>query len=103
MENEKRELTEEERITIIRTIHEKVRTNGVVIDEEGQKLIDEIKATQATEAVVVEHGLLSSTEEDVRDEVNHLDTIEQEVDFDADESESDMTQLSPSMMEVIKG
>ena len=103
MENEKRELTEDERIAIIKAIHEDVVSNGLRVSTEGQVILDEIKATQATEAVVVEHGLLNSTEEDVRDEVNHLDTIEKEVDFDGDESESDMSQLSPSMMEVIKG
>ena len=103
MENEKRILTEDERIAIIKAIHEKVKSNGLRVNPEGQALLDELKAEKATEEIVVEHGLLCTTKEDVEDEVENLDTIEKEVDFDADESESDMTLLSPSMMEVIKG
>jgi hypothetical protein len=103
MENQKRELTEDERIAIIKAIHEKVKSNGLRVNPEGQALLDELKAEQETEKVVVEHGLLGTSKEDVEDEIENLDTIEKEVDFDADESESDMTLLSPSMMEVIKG
>ena len=102
MENQKRELTEDERIAIIKAIVDKVKTNGVKVNAEGQALIDELKAEQATEEIVVEHGLLNTTDKDVADEVEKLDSIEEDVDFDADENEVDMTLLSPSMREVVQ-
>jgi hypothetical protein len=100
MENQKRELTEDERIAIIKAIHEKVKSNGLRVNPEGQALIDELKADQATEEIVVEHGLLNTTDKDVEDEVEKLDSIEEDVDFDSDENEVDMNLLSPSMREV---
>ena len=100
MENQKRELTEDERIAIIKAIHEKVKSNGLRVNPEGQALIDELKADQATEEIVVEHGLLNTTDKDVEDEVEKLDSIEEDVDFDSDENEVDMDLLSPSMREV---
>ena len=103
MENEKRILTEDERIAIIKAIHEDVVSNGLRVNPEGQALIDQLKAEQATEEIVVEHGLLGTSKEDVEDEVENLDTMEEEVDFDSDENEVDMTLLSPTMREVIKG
>jgi hypothetical protein len=100
MENEKRILTEDERIAIIKAIHEKVKSDGLRVNPEGQALLDELKAEQETEKMVVEHGLLESTNHDVEDEVERLDSVEDEVDFDSDENEVDMTLLSPSMREV---
>ncbi len=100
MENQKRELTQEERIAIIKAIHEDVVTNGIKVNAEGKALVEELKAEQATEELVVEHGLLDATNHDVADEVEKLDSIEDEVDFDSDENEVDMTLLSPNMREV---
>jgi len=100
MENEKRELTEDERIAIIKAIHEDVVSNGLRVSTEGQAILDELKAEQETEKVVVEHGLLEATNHDVKDEVEQLDSVEKEIDFDSDENEIDMTLLSPNMREV---
>ena len=100
MENQKRELTQEERIAIIKAIHEDVVTNGLKVNAEGKALVEELKAEQATEDLVVEHGLLDATDHDVEDEVEQLDSLEESVDFDSDENEVDMTLLSPSMREV---
>ena len=101
MENKNKELTQEERIAIIRAIVTDVKTNGMKVDADGQKLIEEIKAEQATEDLVVEHGLLDATKNDVMDEVSQLDSIEEDVDFDQDENEVDMTLLSPAMREAV--
>ena len=100
MENQKRELTEQERIAIIKAIHEDVVSNGLRVNAEGKALVEELKAEQATENLVVEHGLLDSTNHYVEDEVEKLDSIEEDVDFDSDENEVDMNLLSPNMREV---
>ena len=100
MENQKRELTQEERIAIIKAIHEDVVSNGLRVNAEGKALVEELKAEQATEDLVVEHGLLDATNHDVEDEVDQLDSVEESVDFDSDENEVDMTLLSPNMREV---
>jgi hypothetical protein len=100
MENQKRELTEQERIAIIKAIHEDVVSNGLRVNAEGKALVEELKAEQATENLVVEHGLLDATNHDVEDEVEKLDSIEEDVDFDSDENEVDMNLLSPNMREV---
>ncbi len=100
MENQKRELTQEERIAIIKAIHEDVVSNGLRVNAEGKALVEELKAEQATEELVVEHGLLDATNHDVEDEFDQLDSVEEKVDFDSDENEVDMTLLSPNMREV---
>ena len=100
MENEKRILTQEERIAIIKAIHEDVVSNGLRVNAEGKALVEQLKAEQATEDLVVEHGLLEATNHDVEDEVDQLDSVEESVDFDSDENEVDMTLLSPNMREV---
>ena len=78
-----------------------VQSNGAQVDAEGQKLIDDIKQEQATEEVVVNHGLLNAQKEDVEDETDFLET-EEEVDFDADENEIDMETISPLMREALE-
>jgi hypothetical protein len=59
---------------------------------------------QAHQAVLAQAGafieeLLPPTEEDVRDEAGRLDALdhEEKVDFDNDESETDMENVSPQM------
>ena len=45
--------------------------------------------------------VLDATKNDVMDEVSQLDSIEEDVDFDQDENEVDMTLLSPAMREAV--
>jgi len=59
---------------------------------------------QAHQAVLAQQGafieeLLPPTQEDVRDEADHLDALdhEEKVDFDNDENETDMENVSPQM------
>ena len=73
-------MTQEERIELIRQAHQKVLADeGAFISE-----------------------LLPTTQKDVEDEVEHLDSLDhaQEVDFDSDENEVDMNTLSPQMREL---
>jgi hypothetical protein len=89
---------EEERLAIIKAIVKKVQSGDseCVVD---QDLLDEFKSEKATEDFVVEHGLLDATEEDVRDEVGQLASVdhEKDSDFDADENEVDMENVSLEM------
>jgi hypothetical protein len=73
-------MTESQRIELIRKAHQ---------------------AVLAKEGAFIEE-LLPPTKEDVLDESAHLDALdhEQEVDFDQDENEIDMTAVSPAMREA---
>ena len=98
MENQSTEPTEEQRLALIKAIVKKVQSGDSTFADD-QDLLDEFKADQATEDFVVEHGLLDATEEDVLDEASQLDSLDhkEEVDFDADENETDMENVSPAM------
>ncbi len=73
-------MTQEERIELIRQAHQ---------------------AVLAQEGAFIEE-LLPPTQEDVEDEAEHLDSLDhaQEIDFDSDENEVDMNNISPSMREL---
>ena len=72
-------MTQEQRIELIRQAHQ------AVLAQEGASIEE----------------LLPPTQEDVRDEAEHLEAIdhEKEVDFDNDENETDMTNVSLEMRE----
>ncbi len=68
-----------------------------------QSFFDELKAEIETEKLVTENGLLSTTKEDVSDELEHLDTSVNEDEIDEnDENQIDMHIVSPSMRELYK-
>jgi|TARA_R110000824_G_scaffold200431_1_gene384420 hypothetical protein len=69
-----------DRIQLIREAHAKVRA------EKGHEITE----------------LLSTTQEDVLDEAEHLDALDhvRNIDFDHDENEVDMDILSPAMREL---
>jgi len=50
----------------------------------------------------IPRGLANHTEEDVRDEAQHLEAleVEEKIDFDADENMVDMENVSPTMRAV---
>ena len=62
---------------------------------------DELKSEVETEKLITENGLLSTSKEDVDDELEQLDTSpdEDEIDED-DENQIDMDIVSPLMREV---
>ena len=62
---------------------------------------NELKAELEAEKLVTENGLLSTTDEDVTDELEQLDAEVEEVDED-DESNVDMNNISPVMQAVYK-
>ncbi len=68
-----------------------------------QSFFDELKSEVETEKLVAENGLLATTQEDVEDEFEQLET---EVDTDPidedDENQIDMDEISPSMRELYK-
>mgnify|MGYP001595716039 FL=1 len=68
-----------------------------------RSFFDELKADLEAERIVTENGLLPTTKEDVKDELEQLDT---EVDTDPidedDENQIDMDAISPSMRELYK-
>ena len=62
---------------------------------------NEMKSEIQTEKLVTEHGLLKTTDEDVRDELGQLDTsVEDDPIDEDDENQVDMDVLSPHMREV---
>ena len=90
-------MTESERLAFIKNAVAKA-TKKVAPEFEG--LLDELKQEKLAEDLVVEHGLIDANKEDVLDECEQLDSYEREeekVDFDQDENEVDMENLSPSM------
>lgn len=66
-----------------------------------QSFFDELKSEVETEKLVTENGLLATTQEDVEDEFEQLET---EVDTDPidedDENQIDMEEISPSMRDL---
>ena len=62
---------------------------------------NELKADVETEKLVTENGLLKTTDADVKDEFEQLDTSVDDDPIDEDdESQVDMEVLSPHMREV---
>ena len=62
---------------------------------------NELKSELEAEKLVTENGLLSTTDEDVTDELEQLDAEVEGVDED-DESNVDMNNISPVMQAVYK-
>ena len=70
---------------------------------EFKELVDELKAEKLAEELVVEHGLLEASDEEVREEFVSLDAVERDEeveDFDNDENLVDMDAVSGSMRDI---
>ena len=69
-------------------------------------LIQELKAEKMAEDLIVEHGLLEATKEEVQDEVAELassdDKADEDDDFDNDENLYDMNAVSPTMRSIFE-
>ena len=66
-------------------------------------LLDELKAEALAEKLVVEHGVLNASKQDINDEFVSLDAVESdkgEDDFDNDENLVDMDGVSPEMLDA---
>ena len=93
-------MTESERLENIRRIAE--NTNAQVSPALAS-FIEELKADKLAEELVVEHGLLQATKQEVEDQVQEFasteDKADEDDDYDNDENLHDMTAISPSMRE----
>ena len=72
------------------------------VPTEFKELVDELKAEKLAEELVVEHGLLEASDEEVREEFVSLDAVESdkdEIDED-DENLVDMDAVSGSMRDL---
>ena len=92
-------MNESQRLELIRNA---VANADQKVSKDFQGLLDELKAEKLAEDLVIEHGLLEATQEDVEDEFVSLDAVEREEseDFDSDENLVDMEQVSDSMREI---
>jgi hypothetical protein len=73
------------------------------VPAELKGLVEELKAEKLAEELVVKHGLLEASEEEVREEFVSLDSVERDEeveDFDNDENLVDMDSVSGSMREI---
>ena len=92
-------MNESQRLELIRNA---VANADQKVSKDFQGLLDELKAEKLAEDLVLEHGLLEASKEEVEDEFVSLDAVEREEseDFDADENLVDMEQVSDSMREI---
>ncbi len=77
--------------------------NATKVAPQFQGLLEELKAEKLAEELVVEHGLLEASEEEVHEEFVSLDSVERDEeveDFDNDENLVDMDAVSGSMRDI---
>ena len=92
-------MNESQRLELIRNA---VATSHKVAPE-FQGLLEELKAEKLAEDLVLEHGLLEASQDEVEDAFVSLDAVESDKDdddFEADENLVDMSQVSDSMREI---
>ena len=73
------------------------------VPAEFKELVNELKAEKLAEELVLEHGLIEASDEEVREEFVSLDAVERDEeveDFDNDENLVDMDSVSGSMREI---
>jgi hypothetical protein len=92
-------LPESLRLKIIEACVLRVKDEKLGLDKKYQTLQDEIEEEMKSEDFFTEHGLVDAKEHDVKDEMGFLEE-EKEVDYDADENEVNMDEISPHMREV---
>lgn len=93
-------MTESERLALIANA---VATSDNKVDPRFADMLDELKQEKLTEDVVLNHGLLQASDDDVREEFVSLDSVEndnEDIDFDGDENLVDMDQVSGTMREI---
>lgn len=97
-------MTESQRLEAIRQMAS--NNNATQISPAFQSFVEDLRADILAEELIVEHGLLATSESDVEDEVGHLkskeDRTEEEEDYDLDENLHDMEAVSPIMRAVFE-
>ena len=92
-------MKEQDRISLIRNA---VANATKRVPAEFKELLDELKAEKLAEELVLEHGLIEASDEEVREEFVSLDAVESdkdEIDED-DENLVDMDAVSGSMRDL---
>ena len=93
-------MTEQERIELIKNA---VAQSDNKVDAKFADLLDELKQEKLAEDVVLNHGLLQATDDDVQEEFVSLDAVDSDKDdedFDNDENLVDMDTISGEMAEI---
>lgn len=97
-------MTESQRLETIRQMAS--NNNATQISPAFQSFVEDLRADILAEELIVEHGLLATSESDIEDEVGHLkskeDRTEEEEDYDLDENLRDMEAVSPIMRAVFE-
>ena len=77
--------------------------NGNAVPAQFKGLVQELREEHLAEKLVVEHGVINATKQDINEEFVSLDAVERSEDvedFDNDENLVDMTQVSGSMRDA---
>tara|TARA_Y100000361_G_scaffold9552_3_gene7707 strand:+ start:8198 stop:8485 length:288 start_codon:yes stop_codon:yes gene_type:complete len=92
-------MTQKDRIALIANA---VAQGDNKLDPKLADFMSDLKAEKLAEDLVIEHGLLEASSQDVEDEFVSLDAVEREEseDFDADENLVDMDNVSGSLREI---
>ena len=92
-------MTQQDRIALIANA---VAQSDNKLDPKLADFMADLKAEKLAEDLVIEHGLLEASSQDVEDEFVSLDAVEREEseDFDADENLVDMDNVSGSLREI---
>ena len=95
-------MNESERIAIIKNAV--LQSEGSkIVKQEFKEFLDNEKAEKLAEELVLAHGLLPVSDDDVKEEFVSLDAVESDQDdddFDNDENLTDMDFVSGSMREI---
>ena len=92
-------MKEQDRISFIRNA---VANATKKVPAEFKELVDELKAEKLAEDLVVNHGLLIASEEEVQEEFVSLDAVESDKDEidENDEEQTDMDCVSGSFVDL---
>ena len=97
-------MNESQRLEIIRQMASNY--NASQLSPVLKSFVDDLKADLLAEELIVKHGLLETTKQDVEDEVAHLasqdNRADEDDDFDNDENLHDMTAVSPTMRAIFE-
>ena len=97
-------MNESQRLEIIRQMASNY--NASQLSPVLKSFVDDLKADLLAEELIVKHGLLETTKQDVEDEVSHLasqdNRADEDDDFDKDENLGDMTAVSPTMRAIVE-
>lgn len=91
-------MTESERLALISN----AVANATKVAPQFQGLLEELKAEKLAEDLVLNHGLLEASDEDVKEEFVSLDSVESDKDDidENDEEQVDMTCVSGSFADL---